>query len=181
MLIIKNRLTCVHAGHGDTWVGKPPGSLLRDEDARAAVASLQLSGLPVELDEHIIRTQWEKLAVNASINGITAIINCKNGALLENPHGMSLVTNICTEVAQVMKASGIPPSPSTKLLSKVSRVLHQCAENFSSMQQDMSMGRPTEIDYINGFVVKQGVRFGVPTPTNRAIIDLVRMKEQLRT
>lgn len=154
-------------------------SLISAADACSTVGSLQqLSGLPVKLDEDINRRLWEKLSVNASINGITAIMNCRNGEIMETAHGISLVTNLCSEVCQVMEASGIPPSTS---VSSVLEIIQKTSANFSSMQQDMMLGRPTEIDYINGFVVKKGLLLGVPTPTNLAIVDLVKMKERLQS
>lgn len=169
----------MHAGLGETWVGRPPASTLPYEDARAIVASLQQSGLRVTLKEDIERVLWGKLAVNASINGLTAILGCRNGAVLDSSHGMSVVERLCAEVGDVMEACEIPPPEG--LLSMVLDVLNLNANNFSSMHQDIVAGRATEIDYINGFVVKKGNLLGVPVPTNRAIYDLIKLKEAMQT
>lgn len=125
--------------------------------------------------EHVL---WEKLAVNASINGVTALLDCCNGSVIENRHGLSLIERLCREVGQVMKAAKMDVSED--LVSKVMQVLEQNAGNSSSMRQDMLAGRATEIDYINGFVVQRGMVLGVPTPTNRAIYDLIKLKEAVR-
>lgn len=171
-------MNCVHAGLGETWVGTPKGSVVSPGYARATVASLQQTGLTVTLADHIERVLWDKLAVNASLNGLTAIMGCRNGAVLDSHHGLSLVRMLCAEVAHVMEASNTPVP--TDLLSKVLRVVRQNADNFSSMYQDVASGRATEADYINGFVVNKGALLGVPTPANRIIYDLIKMKEELR-
>lgn len=157
----------------------PPGSAIALEDAQATVASLQQTGLHVTLEGNIDQILWEKLAVNASINGLTALMSCRNGAVLDSVHGLSLMKSLCAEVGHVVEASKIPLR--TDLLSAATRVAHQNADNFSSMHQDMVSGRATEIDYINGFVVKKSALLGVPTPTNLAIYDLIKMKEEMRT
>lgn len=178
MILPSNRFKCVHSGFGETWVGVPPGSTLPLEDAHATVASLQQSYLRVTLEGNIENILWHKLAVNASINGLTAIMGCRNGAILESDQGLSLVKDLCAEVGLVMEASEIPvPSD---LLTRVLNVVRLNAKNFSSMQQDMACGRATEVDYLNGFVVKKAKLFGVSTPTNRVIYDLVKMKELIR-
>lgn len=173
------RMSCVHAGLGETWVGMPAGSVVSTEDARNTVASLQQTGLSVTLEDHIERILWAKLAVNASLNGLTAIMGCRNGAVLQSDHGLSLISTLCAEVGRVMEASNIPVP--TDLLPMVLQVVSDNADNFSSMYQDVSSGRATEADYINGFVVKRGALLGVPTPANGIIYDLIKMKEEIRT
>lgn len=172
-----NRFKCVHSGFGETWVGAPPGSTLSLEDVHATVASLQQTDLSVTLEGNIETVLWHKLAVNASINGLTAIMGCRNGAILESNHGKSLVKDLCAEVGLVMEASEIPVPGD--LLTRVLSVVRLNAKNFSSMHQDMAYGRATEVDYLNGFVVKKANQLGVSTPTNRAVYDLIKMKELL--
>lgn len=159
-------------------MGEPPGSTLSVEDARATVASLQHTDLSVTLEGNIENVLWNKLAVNASINGLTAIMGCRNGAILESDHGLSLVKDLCAEVGLVMEASEIPVPGD--LLTRVLNVVHLNANNFSSMHQDMAYGRATEVDYLNGFVVKKGNQLGVSTPTNRVVYDLIKTKEFIR-
>lgn len=113
--------------------------------------------------------------MNASINGLTALLECRNGVIIETSHGRSLVEMLCSEVGHVMTASKVIAP--TDLLSKVQRVIHENAHNFSSMHQDIAFGQLTEIDYINGFVVTKGLLLQVPTPANRIIYDLIKMKE----
>lgn len=175
MIFPLNRFKCVHSGFGETWVGRPPGSTLSLEDTQATVAALQQTGLSVKLEDKIEDVLWHKLAVNAAINGLTAIMGCRNGAILDSDHGRSLVKHLCAEAGLVMKASGIPVPDD--LLSRVLNVVRLNANNFSSMHQDMAFGRATEVDYLNGFVVKKGNLLGVHTPTNRVVYDLVKMKE----
>lgn len=178
MILPLNRFKCVHSGFGETWVGVPPGSKVSVEDVQATVASLQQTDLSVTLEENIENVLWHKLAVSASINGLTAILGCRNGAILDSDHGLSLVKDLCAEVGLVMEASEIPVPED--LLSRVLNVVRLNAKNFSSMHQDMAYGRATEVDYLNGFVVKKGNLLGVPTPTNRVVYDIIKMKELIR-
>lgn len=173
-----NRFHCVHAGLGQTFLGIPQSSTLSPAEAASTVASLEQSGLNVSMEHEIERVLWEKLAVNASINGLTALLECRNGAIADTTHGKALVEMLCAEVAHVMKASKMRVPKN--LLSRVLLVLDQTANNFSSMHQDMASGRLTEVDYINGFVVTQGSLLQVPTPANRTIYDLIKMKEGIR-
>lgn len=137
--------------------------------------SLNRSGLHVLPEAQIEQVLWEKLVVNACINAVTALLNCKNGAPARDPHGQHLFRTVCKEIEDLMEATGLDVP--AELLTRVFLVSSQTADNFSSMQQDMIACRSTEIDYINGFVVKQGARIQIPTPANDVIYNLIKMKE----
>lgn len=169
------RLSCVHAGFGQTWVGAPHGSPLPQAEVVLVARSLNRSGLHVVPEAQIEQVLWEKLAVNACINGVTALLNCKNGTPARNRHGQHVFRTVCKEIEDLMEATGLDVP--TDLLSRVLQVSSQTAENFSSMQQDMMACRSTEIDYINGFAVKQGARLQIPTPANDVIYNLIKIKE----
>jgi 2-dehydropantoate 2-reductase len=79
------------------------------------------------------------------------------------------------ETAQVAEAQGIK-LPYDDPAQEVEGVARRTAENDSSMLQDIRRGAPTEVDAINGAVVREGERLGVPTPVNRSLWDLVRAK-----
>lgn len=142
------------------------------------MVSLQQADLKVELETDIETALWDKLAVNASLNGLTAVLGCRNGDVLNTSYGRLLLGKCCDEVEGVMKASGL--SRPRNLLSRVERVVRLNAANFSSMHQDIVARRTTEIDYINGFVLKKGTQLGVPTPYNHVIFNLVKMKEKIQ-
>jgi 2-dehydropantoate 2-reductase len=121
---------------------------------------------------------WGKLAVNAGINPLTAILGVPNGELLNRIYAKALMIAAAEEVAAVAEAHGVR-MPYDDPGGAVIRVAHRTASNRSSMLQDMERGAPTEIDAINGAVVREGDRLGVATVVNRILWTLVRDRVKL--
>src|SRR5271169_1280556 len=115
---------------------------------------------------------WGKLAANAGINALSAILKVPNGRLLDRPEALALLEGAATEVAEVARAKGIA-LPFPDAAAEARRVARATASNLSSMLQDVLRGAPTEIDAINGAVVREGARFGVPTPANETLLRLL--------
>ena len=115
---------------------------------------------------------WGKLAVNAGINALGAILRVPNGQLLARPEALTLLECAANEVAEVARAKGIT-LPFPDAAAEARRVAAATAANLSSMLQDVRRGAPTEIDAINGAVVREGARFLVPTPANETLLRLV--------
>jgi len=115
---------------------------------------------------------WGKLVVNAAINPLTALLRLSNGQLLENLEAHALMGELARETAGVARALGvILPFPDPGQAAE--DVARKTAGNRSSMLQDVLRGVPTEIDAINGAVVRLGEQAGVPTPLNRLVWRLV--------
>lgn len=134
---------------------------------------LGCAGLVVETVTDIRSVQWGKLIINAAINPITAILGVPNGALLELPDARRLLQTTAREAAAVAVARGVHlPYPDPVVATEA--IASRTAANISSMLQDVRRGAPTEIDFINGAVVKAGDKTGVPTPVNKALTLLVR-------
>jgi 2-dehydropantoate 2-reductase len=116
---------------------------------------------------------WGKLVVNCGINALTALLRVPNGELLNRPDAALLMERAATECAAVAQAKGIAlPFPDP--VARVREVAQKTATNRSSMFQDILRGAPTEIEAINGAVVREGERLGVPTPVNETLWRLVR-------
>jgi len=115
---------------------------------------------------------WGKLAVNAGINALSAILRVPNGRLLASPEALALLECAANEVAEVAGAKGIA-LPFPDAAAEARGVAASTAANLSSMLQDVLRGAPTEIDAINGAVVREGARLGVPTPANETLLRLV--------
>ena len=135
----------------------------------------------------ILQLQLEKLAVNALINPLTAILGCNNGGLLNNlaiTHTVrlllseiSLVIRLLPELKNVLNVN-LRFSPA-KLENLMMRVAQRTSENSSSMLQDVSFGQRTEIDYINGYIVKRGQEVGVRCVMNYMLMQMVKAKRQM--
>jgi 2-dehydropantoate 2-reductase len=157
-----------HAGHGPTVFGTAP-----DRAGMAALADLfGACGLPAELADDLDALVWGKLVVNVGINALTALLRVPNGALADSPSARELLAEAVAEAVAVAAARGTR-LPYDDPLAHVLAVAQATGANRSSMLQDVLRGSPTEIATINGAVVREGQRLGVPTPVNRVLAALV--------
>lgn len=155
-------------GAGPTYVAPHPR-------LEPVVDLLMTAGFEVHAAPDLDSLVWGKLAVNAGINALTALLEIPNGALLELPHARVLMNEAAAETTRVAEAMGIK-LPYDDPSYQVEGVAARTAENESSMLQDIRRGAPTEVDAINGAVVSEGERQGVPTPVNQVLWNLVRSK-----
>lgn len=139
------------------------------------VAALQDAGLDVKVAPDAETLLWRKLAVNAAINPLTALLDVPNGRLLELPDIPALMDGLASEVAAVGRARGLDLD-AADLAALARDVAARTAANHSSMLQDLRRGAPTEIDAICGAVTQLGEKVHIPTPLNRLFWQLVRAK-----
>jgi 2-dehydropantoate 2-reductase len=134
---------------------------------------LAKSGFKIESVDDPRSLLWGKLVINAAINPLTAILRIPNGELLAQADTRELLSEVATETEFIAYYHGIRlPYPDP--IDAVEQVARNTAANHSSMLQDVLNGRPTEIDAINGAIVHEGEKAGVPTPVNRVLWQLVR-------
>ncbi|MGI2258951.1 ketopantoate reductase family protein [Shewanella sp. GXUN23E] len=158
-----------HTGTGLTQIGLLNGNPAR---SKSRVQPLLDAIANAEWTEDILMALWQKLAVNAAINPLTAIHNCRNGELATAGH-CATIQAIVAELVTTAAADGIILDESA-LLARVYQVITLTANNFSSMHQDVAHGRQTEIDAINGFVVSRAEALGIDTPYHRDMMAKVR-------
>jgi 2-dehydropantoate 2-reductase len=157
-----------HAGQGATVFGAAP-----DPAGMAGLAELfGACGLPAELSDDLDALVWGKLVVNAGINALTALLRVHNGALATTPQARALVAEVVAEAVAVAAARGTA-LPYADPPEHVLAIAAATGANRSSMLQDVLRGSPTEIATINGAVVAEGRRLGVPTPANELLSALV--------
>ena len=145
----------VFAGHGFTWLG----------DAGHPVAPIWLddldaAGIPHEWSTEILTRLWRKLALNCAINPLTVLHDCRNGGLQE--HHCEVAT-LCGELIELLERCG-QPAAAENLQQEVERVIHATAANYSSMYQDVSNRRRTEISYLLGHACKVAARHQLNLP-----------------
>jgi 2-dehydropantoate 2-reductase len=153
-------------GSGPTYVAEHPR-------LEAHLGRLRQAGFAVEVEEDLAAVQWGKLAVNAGINPLTALLRVANGALVEDDHARAILGEAAREAASVATALGVR-LPYRDAGAQAEEVARRTAANRSSMLQDILRGAPTEIDAINGAVAEAGERLRVPTVVNRTLWRLVR-------
>lgn len=130
---------------------------------------------PSHWHQDISLALWKKLAINAVINPLTAIHNIKNGELADIKYRAD-ITNICDEIAKVMGALGYSIA-SAELIKSVQQVITATGNNYSSMYQDIHNQRSTEIEFINGYVVKISESLSIATPVNRQLFEQVKVMQ----
>jgi 2-dehydropantoate 2-reductase len=111
---------------------------------------------------------WGKLAVNCGINALSALYGVRNGELLKQPGASVLMGKAALECAAVARARGVE-FPYDDPVAEVRETARRTAGNMSSMLRDVLRGAPTECDAINGAVVREGKRLGVPVTVNEAL------------
>ena len=163
-----------HAGKGDTIIGRPNGRI--NGFMRTVQGILTRAGFETRISKDIDSVIWSKLVINVGINALTAITRLNNGRMIEYDGTHELLKSSVSEAVKVAKRKRI------KLLyddpiQKVESVAKATALNVSSMLQDVLNKRRTEIDYINGAIVRQAKGLGIPTPVNDALTYLVKTIE----
>jgi 2-dehydropantoate 2-reductase len=158
------------AGLGEITVGHLHGDMAK---ALAVRDLLSNAGMSARAVENIQPQIWMKAIVNASINPITALVRKENGSILGSEPLLDLSRSACREGAMAARANGVCFG-SDDPLQMVLAVLRTTAANRSSMLQDVERSKRTEIDQINGELVRRGEGKGLPMPVNRALWALVR-------
>lgn len=163
------RFHVTHAGFGDTVIG----SIYPDkhDTTRSIVQSLQCER-PISFASDIEQRLWLKLAVNSVINPMTAIHRCRNGELLQHKNFDITLTQLCEELAQVVRAEHIDLN-SLQMRDEVYRVIQMTAHNKSSMLQDIEAGRSSEVDFINGFIVRRALMHTLQCPLHAQLLHAV--------
>jgi 2-dehydropantoate 2-reductase len=134
---------------------------------------LKNAGFQVELIADPQSLLWGKLVINAAINPLTALLRVPNGELLARPSARELMQEAASEAALVAAAKGIR-LPYDDPEDAVEAVAKNTASNISSMLQDVLRGTPTEIDAINGAIIRESEKVGLLAPVNRILWRLVR-------
>ncbi len=159
-----------HAGAGPTHL------CMSDRDNRklAPLAeALNKAGFETHLEKNIDSLVWSKLVINVGINALTALTGLANGRLLDFPQLRALMADLVAEAVSVARARGVALSYAEPLAT-VYTVAEKTGRNRSSMLQDFDRRRPSEIDFINGAILREAEALGLEVPVNRAITRLVQ-------
>jgi len=142
--------------------------------------AIQEGGIPCEKTDAIEKDLWAKMLYNCALNPLGAILGVPYGALAEEPSTKMLMDRIVEEVFRAMTAAGYRThwtQPAEFLNVFYTKLVPDTAGHASSMLQDISAGKRTEIDALNGAVLRLAQRQGLETPYNQAIYNLVQFVE----
>lgn len=157
-----------HFGRGEIVIGASEASARVAEAFRAA-------GIPIEVSADVAGELWAKLIVNCAYNALSAITQLPYGKLVQQEGVVGVMRDVVDECLAVAKACGV--SPSGDAAENVRKIARTMPGQFSSTAQDLSGGKPTEIDYLNGFIARKGEALGIAAPVNRMLWVLVRAME----
>ncbi len=163
-----------HAGWGKTYIGELDGKVTARVTRLAQVFTR--AGIETEVSSNIQSLVWNKLFINVGINAVAALTGLKNGHLLDYPETLRLMEALVSEAVAVARKKGILIEGNP--IEKVKAVAEATRENRCSMGQDFDNRRKTEIDAINGAVVREAERLGIAVPYNQMITDLVKVIEK---
>jgi len=155
-------------GRGDVVLGPWTGGM---EPAQRVGEAFRMAEVPATVEERMAAHLWEKLAVNAAINPVTALAAVENGAVFAGPTA-EIARETARETARVARAEGVALSEA-RAVDRAREVAEATAENRSSMYQDVRAGERTEIDAISGYVAARASAHDVSVPVTRTFAALV--------
>jgi len=159
------QLNITHTGAGESSIGLISEQTDADSTKGKVITDTLNTALPpVSLAYNIVEKQWLKLAINCVINPITALHNIDNG-VVNDAKFTTQIFKLLTEITLIAKAKNITLI-TKELQEKVQQVAIATAKNCSSMRCDILENRPTEIDFINGYIHKLGLQYAIATPEN---------------
>ncbi|NOI92838.1 2-dehydropantoate 2-reductase [Vibrio splendidus] len=167
-----NRNNVSHTGIGQTQLG---AFNLKGQQCTFLVDVLEHALPVVSWNPEIKTALWTKLAINCAINPLTGLEQIKNGELADKRFE-DILSSIVKELTQVMQAEGIVCS-FDELEASVKQVIQATAQNNSSMKQDMFYQHKTEIDFINGYLIKTALKHQIDVPVNQRLFDQVKEQE----
>ncbi|WP_136483971.1 2-dehydropantoate 2-reductase [Vibrio sp. H11] len=162
-----------HPASGVTTIGSNHNA---DKQVALAQGALLEASFAVEATDDIQRIIWSKLLVNLSVNTFTAITQTPIGYMIKNEHAWDFAKRLIYEAIEVAEADGTY-FDRREALNMVKSVCETAGDGYSSMYQDRKNQVKMEIDAINGAIVEQAKRYGVPTPYNTLIVDLIHAIE----
>lgn len=152
------------------------------EAVKELAEAIDRGGIPCHGTDEIGKTLWAKLLYNCALNPLSAILRTNYGGLVKSESSIDLMGKIIDELFAVMKAAGYETFWENSEDYKkefFEKILPPTYGHNASTLQDMERKIPTEIDSLNGAVVRLGRKYNVPTPCNRVITQLIKSAESL--
>jgi len=166
-----------HAGHGATVIGELDGEVT-ERIQKIAQVFKDAKFEPVNISLNVMGLIWDKVLVNMGINPLTALTGLRNGQLLDYPETEWIAETAVKEGMEVAEALGIKLE-TPDALGHFREVSEATRENISSMLADVNNKRRTEINNINGAIVREAEKFNIDTPINKMLTNLVLLKEKM--
>lgn len=157
-----------HHGRGELVIEPSPASV-------RVAQTLIAAGVPTEISDNVRGALWAKLILNCAYNALSAVGRIAYGELVQRPGVKDTMRDVVAECRAVAAADGVTIPGDVDLA--VRRIAETMPTQYSSTAQDLMRGKPSEIDHLNGYVVRRGDALGVPTPANRVLWAVVKLVE----
>jgi 2-dehydropantoate 2-reductase len=170
-----------HSARGDLVIGGLRSQAQDDADHYQVIqdtaAHFNRAGVQCLVSENISADLWTKLIINCAFNAISALGRARYGRIVSNPFASAIVKQVIEESVAVATAAGVTFGGVDLVDAgfKLGQVMHLAT---SSTAQDIERGKLTEIDSLNGYVVRRGAEVGVSTPVNQTLHALVKLLEE---
>lgn len=157
-----------HHGRGDL--------VIEPSAASAGVAqALIAAGVPTEISDNVRGALWLKLILNCVYNAVSAITQLPYGKTAVGEGVQDMMRDVVAECLAVARAEGVQVAGNVD--AAVRMIFDTMPGQFSSTAQDLARGKTSEIDYLNGLIVRRGAALGIATPANRVLWSLVKLLE----
>jgi 2-dehydropantoate 2-reductase len=157
-----------HHGRGDLVIEPSPTSA-------AAAQALVAAGVPTNVSDNVRGALWLKLILNNAYNAVSAITQLPYGKTAVGEGVQGVMRDVVNECLAVARAEGVQVAGDVD--AAVRMIFDTMPNQFSSTAQDLARGKKSEIDYLNGLVVRRGEALGIATPANRVLWALVKLLE----
>jgi 2-dehydropantoate 2-reductase len=157
-----------HHGRGELVIEPSTNG---DRVAQVLIAS----GVPTEISDNVRGALWAKLILNCAYNALSAIAHIPYGQLVKGEGVTDVMRDVVAECLAVARADGVDVPGDID--AAVRRIAQSMPAQYSSTAQDLARGKRSEIDHLNGLVVRRGEALGVPTPANRVLHTVVKLLE----
>jgi 2-dehydropantoate 2-reductase len=169
-----------HSGRGDLVIGDVWGSDRLRPRLPEVATMFERADVQCRISENVEGELWTKMIINCAYNAISALGRAKYAALVRDPGTREVMRQVTEEAVAVARAAGIQ-LPNIDLMDAVWKIGDAMAGATSSTAQDIARGNLTEIDSLNGYLVRHGAESGVPTPVNQTLHALVKLRETAKS
>jgi 2-dehydropantoate 2-reductase len=170
-----------HSGRGDLVLGDLPGRVEEDGDRQRRLESMaslfERAGVPCRVSGNVEGELWTKMIINCTYNAISALGRARYYRTTGNPWTREVMIKVIREAIAVAGAAGVR-LPDVNMVETVLKISETMANATSSTAQDLARAKRTEIDSLNGYLVRRGAELGVATPVNQTLHALVKLLEE---
>jgi 2-dehydropantoate 2-reductase len=158
-----------HHGRGELVIEPAAGS-------ERAAQVLAAAGVPTDISPNVRGALWMKLILNCAYNAVSAIAQKPYGENVQGVGIREVMRDVVDECLAVAQADGVQVPGDAHAATR--KLVESMPAQYSSTAQDVARGKPTEIDFLNGYVVRRGEALGIATPANRVLWALVKLIEK---